>query len=265
MTKQEEKPSEEIRLNKFISHNSNYSRREADKLIKDGKITINNKTIVNLASKVKPSDIVKIGKKPIKEDKNKIYTVVIYNKPKGELVSKNDPQGRKIIYDSLDKKFKHFIPIGRLDYASEGLILLTDDIDVANKLMHSTLQRIYKLKVNAKITKKVEEAMLNGLELEDATAGGHGRSKISSMSFKPFVAYKILSNGRNYSKIKVAISEGKNRELRRFFAYFGLDVLDLKRFEFGGITLNNLPTGKSRYLTRSEYKDLRLFLNSDDE
>ena len=81
---------------------------------------------------------------------------------------------------------------------------------------------------------------------------------------QPFVAYQILTNGDNFSKIKVGITEGKNRELRRFFGHFGLEVMDLKRFEFGGISLNNLPTGKSRYLTRDEYKDLRHFVNTTE-
>lgn len=262
--KEEDKEIELTRLNKFISHNSNYSRREADKIIEEGKVSINGKTVNNLASKVSPNDIVRIGKKIIKEDKNRMYTVIIYNKPKGEIVSKNDPQGRKVIFDSLDRKYKHFIPIGRLDYASEGLIMLTDSVDVANKMMHSKLERIYKIKVNGEIHKKVEEAMLNGLELEDASSGGHEKSRIKSMTFEPFITYQIISNGKSYSKLKVAIAEGKNRELRRFFAHFGLDVLDLKRFEFGGISLNNLPTGKSRYLTKDEYKDLRLFLKEND-
>ena len=226
----EEIVEEGVRLNKFISHNSNYSRREADKLIEEGKITINNKPVKDMSTKITSDDIVRIGKKVIKEDKNRMYTVIIYNKPKGELVTKSDPQGRRLIYDTLDKKFKHFIPIGRLDYASEGLILLTDSVDVANKLMHSNLERIYKLKVNGPVHPKVEEAMLNGLELEDARTGGHEKSKIKAMNFEPFIAYQIISNNKNFSKLKVAISEGKNRELRRFFGLFGLEILDLKRF-----------------------------------
>ncbi|XPV68447.1 MAG: pseudouridine synthase [Halarcobacter sp.] len=257
-----ENSDELIRLNKFISHNSNFSRREADKVIEEGKVTINGKPVTDLATKVSTNDIVKINKKIIKEDKNRMYTVIVYNKPKGEIVSKNDPQGRKVIFDSLDSKYKHFMPIGRLDYSSEGLILLTDSVDVANKLMHSKLERIYKIKVDGPITSKVEEAMLNGIELEDATNGAYKNSKIKSMTFEPFVAYQVLSVGKNFSKLKVAISEGKNRELRRFFGHFGLNVLDLKRFEFGGISLNNLPTGKSRYLTRDEYRDLRHYVNN---
>ena len=98
----------------------------------------------------------------------------------------------------------------------------------------------------------------------NATSGAYKGSKIKSMSFAPFLAYDIQSNGEKFSKIKVVISEGKNRELRRFFAHFGLDVLDLKRLEYGGISLNNLPTGKTRFLTKEEYKNLRIFMNEDD-
>jgi len=250
-----------VRLNKFLSHNSNYSRREADKLISDGLVKVNNKTITDLSTKVKTTDKVEIGKKIIKEDKNKIYTVIVYNKPKGEIVSKKDPQGRKTIYDSLGIKYKHFMNIGRLDYASEGLLLLSDNVDIVNKLMHSDLQRVYKLKVNGPISSKIEEAMQKGMIIKDATKGAYNKTKIKFMSFAPFIAYDIQSNGIKFSKIKVVISEGKNRELRRFFAHFNLDVLDLKRLEYGGVSLNNLPTGKSRFLSKEEYRNLRIFMN----
>ena len=262
--KEDEVQVELVRLNKFLSHNSNYSRREADKLIEEGKVKVNGKVVTNLATKVSNSDEVHIGRKTIREEKNKISTVIVYNKPKGEIVSKKDPQGRKTIYDSLDHKYKHFLSVGRLDYASEGLLLLSDSVKIVDSLMHSDLERVYKIKVNGVITKPVEEAMQHGLEIEDATSGAFKTSKIKSMTFSPFLAYDIQTNGEKFSKIKVVISEGKNRELRRFFAHFGLDVLDLKRLEYGGISLNNLPTGKTRYLTKEEYKNLRIFMNEDD-
>lgn len=263
-TKVEEPKFELIRLNKFLSHNSNYSRREADKLIEEGKVRVNNKVVTDLATKVKSTDKVEIGKKLIKEEKNKLYTVIVYNKPKGEIVSKKDPQGRKTIYDGLEHKYKHFLSVGRLDYSSEGLLLLSDSVDVVNALMHSDLERVYKIKLNGVITPAVEQAMQNGITIEDATSGAYKATKIKSMSFAPFLAYDIQTNGTKHSKIKVVINEGKNRELRRFFAHFNLDVLDLKRLEYGGISLNNLPTGKSRYLTKEEYKNLRIFMNEDD-
>ncbi len=257
--------NEPTRLNKFISHNSQYSRREADKLIEEGKVKVDGKVVSNLATKVTDDSKVQIGKKIIKEDKDRVITVIVYNKPKGEIVSKNDPQGRRTIFDSISGKFKHFMPIGRLDFASEGLLLLTDSVDVMNALTTSDLERVYKLKLDGEISHKVEDAMQNGLELEDASKGAHELSDIKEMNFKPFLGYDILRNDSKFSKIKVAITEGKNRELRRFFAHFDLNVLDLKRFEFGGISLNNLPTGKTRYLTREEYRDLRYYLNKQKD
>lgn len=259
-----EEQEELTRLNKFLSHNSNYSRREADKLIEEGRVRINGKVVTDLATKVSSKDEVHIGKKVIRVEKNKIITVLVYNKPKGEIVSKKDPQGRRTIFDSLDKKYKHFLPIGRLDYASEGVLLLTDSISTLDAIVHSDLERVYKIKVNGKIGKNVEDAMQQGLEIEDATNGAYKNSKIKSMSFAPFLAYDIQRNDENFSRIKVVINEGKNRELRRFFGHFGLDVMDLKRLEFGGISLNNLPTGKTRFLNKDEYKNLRIFLDEDD-
>ncbi|QOG13266.1 pseudouridine synthase [Arcobacter sp. FWKO B] len=260
---EQQKDSEETRLNKFISHNSKYSRREADTLISEGKVSINGKVVTDLSQKVTNEDKVEVNGKRIKFEENKMYTVIVYNKPKGELVTKSDPQGRKTIYDSLGAKFKHFLPIGRLDYASEGVLLLSDNVDVVNALMHSNLERIYRLKISGYITSSMIKAMEEGITIEDASKGAHKHSEIKSMTFAPFNAYQIQKNDKSYSKIKVVISEGKNRELRRFFGYFDSEVKDLKRVEFGGISLNNLPTGKTRYLTKDEYKSLRTFLKDN--
>ena len=251
-----------MRLNKYIAHHSSYSRREADKAVQDGYVRINGEIETNPATQVEEGkDIVYVsGKQVSPRDK---YTVIVYNKPKGELVTKKDPKGRKTIYDSLDKKYRHFIPVGRLDFASEGLLLLTDASRVATALMESNLERIYKIKIKGEITPDMEAAMLEGMVLEDATAGGHKNSKITSMEFKPFLGYKIQKNTPSYSILKVAISEGKNRELRRFFASFGAEVVDLKRLSFAEIELNNLPSGKTRYLSRSEYSALAKFLKNE--
>jgi 23S rRNA pseudouridine2605 synthase len=253
-----------MRLNKYIAHNSSYSRREADKAILDGYVRVNGEIEDNPATQVDEKDVIVYvsGKQVTTRDK---YTVIVYNKPKGELVTKSDPRGRRTIYDGLEKKYKHFIPVGRLDYATEGVLLLTDASKVATALMNSGLERIYKVKIKGEITQEMEDAMLNGLELLDATAGGHSHSKVTSMTFAPFLGYKIQKNEHNYSILKIAISEGKNREIRRFFAHFGTEVADLKRISFAEIELNNLPTGKSRFLTRSEYSALFTFLKSQEK
>ena len=248
-----------MRLNKYIAHHSSYSRREADKAIQDGYVRVDGEIQDNPATQVDEKEVVVYvsGKQVTPRDK---YTVIVYNKPKGELVTKSDPKGRRTIYDGLEKKYKHFIPVGRLDYATEGVLLLTDASKVATALMNSNLERIYKVKIKGEVTPEIEAAMMNGLELKDATAGGHSHSKVTSMTFAPFIGYKIQKSEHNYSVLKIAISEGQNREIRRFFAHFGTDVADLKRISFAEIELNNLPTGKTRFLSRSEYSALFGFL-----
>jgi 23S rRNA pseudouridine2605 synthase len=250
----------ETRLNKFLSHNTKYSRREADRFIQDGKVMVNNRVVTDMATKVTNSDKVKLNDRYINPYIKRIPTVMVYNKQKGEIVSKKDPQGRKTIYDTLSHRYKHFIPIGRLDFASEGLLLLTDNVEIADSLMHSNIPRVYKIKIRGKVTNDIINAMNQGLELSDATAGAHTQTKQKSMTFAPFSGYEILTNKRNYSKLKVILTEGQNREIRRFFASFKADVVDLKRISFGSISLNNLPSGKNRYLSKEEYKDLKEFM-----
>jgi len=251
-----------MRLNKFVAHYSTYSRREADKVIQDGYVKVDGEIETNPATQVNEErvDVWVSGKRVARNEK---YTVIVYNKPKGELVTKSDPKGRRIIYDTLDKKFKHFIPVGRLDYATEGLLIMTDASRIATALMTSGLERIYKVKIKGAVTEGMEAAMQNGLKLDDATAGGHSESDVVGMNFAPFYAYQIQKNKSDYSILKIALGEGHNREIRRFFAHFDAEVADLKRLSFGGIELNNLPTGKTRYLDRSEYNKLRSFLKEE--
>jgi 23S rRNA pseudouridine2605 synthase len=252
-----------MRLNKFIAHYSSYSRREADKAIEAGYVKVDGEVEINPASQVdeKYSKVSISGKKVVPSEQ---YTVIAYNKEKGELVTKTDPKGRKTIYDTLPSKYKHYIPIGRLDYATEGLLLLTDASRVATALMTSSMERVYRVKVKGEITEAIETAMKNGLELEDASMGAHELSEIGSMNFAPFYAYKIIKNSPMFSILKIAIGEGQNREVRRFFGHFEREVVDLKRLSFGGIELNNLPNGKVRFLTRSEYGHLYDFMKNHE-
>ncbi len=248
-----------MRLNKFISHHTTYSRREADKLIFDGKVKVNGRVITEPGFEVEEGDKVAINGRPVKRSTK--YTCIVYNKPRGELVTKKDPRGRKTIYDSLPKKFKHFIPVGRLDFNSEGLLILTDSPKVAHALMNSDLPRVYKLRIKGDITPEMERAMLEGIEV--GSEGAHEKNDIKNLKLNPFLNYQIIKNSPKYSTLKVAISEGKNRELRRFFAHFGRDVMDLKRLSYGWISLNALPTGKTRYFDKKEYKLLKEFLQKE--
>ncbi len=252
-----------MRINKYISHNSKYSRREADKLIENGEVTIDKRVINDFGYDVQDDDRVFIKGKQIKISNE--LTIIVYNKPKGTLVTKKDDRGRTTIYHKLPGKFRHFVPVGRLDYASEGVMLLTDTPAVATALMESSLDRTYNLKIDKMVSEEMITAMKEGLVLDDARAGAHEKSKIFSMEFAPFAHFEIRSEGKNFSKLRVTITEGKNRELRRFFAHFEAKVLDLKRVSFGGIDLNNLPTNKTRFFTRREYDDVHKFMKRKKE
>lgn len=257
-----------MRLNHFIALHSKYSRREADKLIMDGMVKINHSmatqhsqvpqiALQNPRVAIREFKIFIQGKM-LRYDKKDGYTAIIYHKPKGELVSKSDSYGRKLIYDSLSSRYSHFMPVGRLDFASEGLLILSDSREVVSKLMHSELERTYIIKIDSNITKPIIKAMEEGLVLQNARAGGHKLSKITKMQFMP-MQYEIIKNA-SISKLKICITEGKNRELRRFFAHFNANVLDLRRVSYGFIHLNALPVGKTRFFTKQEYNDLHLFM-----
>jgi 23S rRNA pseudouridine2605 synthase len=247
-----------MRLNKYISHNSKYSRRDADKLIEAGEVTVNRKKIESFSYMVEEGEHVAVKGVPIKERTE--LTMIVYNKPKGTLVTKKDDRGRTTIYHKLPGKFRHFIPVGRLDYASEGMLIMTDSPKVADVLMNSQLDRTYNIKIDKPLTPEMEEAMREGLILDDARAGGHEKSKVYSMEFAPFVHYEVRGISNHFTKLRVTIAEGKNRELRRFFGHFEATILDLKRVGFGGMELNNLPTNKTRYFTRREYDDMHKYL-----
>ncbi|KGI56075.1 pseudouridine synthase [Campylobacter sp. MIT 97-5078] len=248
-----------MRINQFISHNTTYSRRKADELIKAGLVKIGSK-IATLSDQVNEESKISIKGKRVY--KKKQFSVIIYHKPKGELVSKKDDRARRIIYQSLPKSFASWLSVGRLDFASEGLLLLTDSPVIANALMHSDLEREYYLKIKGQISPKVIEAMQNGLEVQNEKKGAHAKTKITSMSFAPFIGWEIFGSSGGYTKLKVIINEGKNRELRRFFGHFDLEVMDLKRVAFGVLELGLLKEGKYRYLTQSEYDKLRDFLKN---
>ena len=246
-----------MRLNQYIAHHTSYSRREADRLILEGRVNIEKNKATSTSILQEHQRVFIDGKKITPKEH---YTCIVYHKPKGEIVSKKDERGRRVVYDSLESAFKHFVSVGRLDFASEGVLILTDNKPIAQALMQSSLERTYLLKLSGVLKEEVFEAMQKGLKCEDARAGGHQRSKIVAMDFAPFTHYEVIKNHRPYTKLKVSINEGKNRELRRFFAFFGLEVLDLKRVSYGFVHLNALPCGKSRFFTKEEYKALRHFM-----
>ena len=257
-----------MRLNQFISIHSKFSRRESDRLLQSGRVKIGHK-IADVATQI-PQEILENPRKNYKNfrifidnkelfyHKDSNYTAIVYHKPKGELVSRVDSKNRRLIYDGLGARYKHFMPVGRLDFASEGVLILSDSKEVVKKLMESSLPRIYSVKIDCKINEKMIKAMNEGLTLKDARKGGHKLSKIKEMSFAP-MEFEIIKNA-NISKLKIMLKEGKNRELRRFFAHFNATILDLVRLSYGFIHLNHLKAGKMRFFSKQEYEDLREFM-----
>jgi len=246
------------RLNKMISHNTHYSRREADELIKQGEVKVDNIVVTDLSMKVTFKNRIQVKGNTLFEKTQ--YSVIVYHKQKGELVSKKDDRDRKTIFDTLPQRFSHYLSVGRLDFASEGLLLLSDSPSVVSALMHGDLERVYYVKINGTVTKAMEMAMKEGMFIDDARKGGHQQSAIRSMEFAPFLEYRIIKNSPTYSTLKVVINEGKNRELRRFFGYFDVDVVDLKRVSYGRIDLGMLKPGRHRFLEATEYAALRDYI-----
>ncbi len=223
------------RINKFISETGVCSRREADKLIDQGKVTING-IIAEIGSKVESGDIVKIDGKPVKEKENPVY--IALNKPVG-IVSTTDPKEKDNIVDFINHP-KRIFPIGRLDKDSEGLILLTSDGDIVNKILRAgnNHEKEYIVTVNKAVSDEFISAMSKGV-------------RILGTVTKKCKVFRVSKNS-----FKIILTEGMNRQIRRMCEVFGYSVINLKRIRIMNIHLDNLNTGKWRYLTNTELEAL---------
>ena len=225
-----------IRLNKYIAECGICSRRKADILIESGKVLVNDIVIKDLGVKIDDTkDQVKVDGKTIsKEDK---FVYIMLNKPKGYVTTNSEQFGRKSVLDLIDTDYRIF-PIGRLDMNTEGLLLLTNDGEFANKLMHpkNKVEKTYIANVKGNITEEKIENLRNGVDI-----GGY-ITKPAKVS--------IISKDNN--EIEIKISEGKNRQVRKMCEAVGLKVINLKRTSIGKLNLSNLKIGKYRYLNKNE-------------
>lgn len=225
-----------IRLNKYIAECGICSRRKADILIESGKVLVNDIVIKDLGVKIDDTkDIVKVDGKTIsKEDK---FVYIMLNKPKGYVTTNSEQFGRKSVLDLIDTDYRIF-PIGRLDMNTDGLLLLTNDGEFANKLMHpkNKVEKTYIANVKGNITEEKIEHLINGVDI-----GGY--------ITKP-AQVRIISKDKN--EIEIKISEGKNRQVRKMCEAVGLKVINLKRISIGKLNLGNLKIGEYRYLNKNE-------------
>lgn len=174
---------QKMRLNKFISHNTGYSRREADELIKQGKVSINGRVVSDFIE-VSGEEKIRIGSRLIKPKTE--FTMIVYNKRKGELVTKKDDRGRRTIYDSLPEGFSRFVSVGRLDFASEGLLLLTDAPAIATALMNSDIEREYYLKVKGEVGDEVVTAIREGFLPQTQARARTPKARSNRWNLNPF-------------------------------------------------------------------------------
>lgn len=227
-----------IRINKYIASSGNYSRRSAEQLIKDRKVTLNGKTVTDLGTQVDEfNDAVAINGRAINPINKKIY--VMLHKPKGYITTLSDDKGRhtvmKFFPEFLQKVVK---PIGRLDRDSEGLLLFTNDGELAKKLTHpsSKIKKYYQVTIEGGITREELATLNKGVEIEV-----NGEKEITHP-----IRVKVMAEDtkKNTTKLEVIIAEGKNREIRKMFENIGKVIILLKRTQIGSLTLGGLPRGK---------------------
>ena len=231
------------RLQKVISHAGIASRRGAEQLITEGRVMVNGDIVTQLGTKVDPTrDKVKVDGKLIKSFPGKVY--IILNKPAGYVSTLKDPQERPVVVDLLDNVTTRIFPVGRLDYDAEGLLLLTNDGELAHKLQHPRYRvvRTYEVKVKDIPTSRELSSLRNGVQLDDGIA------------LPAKVAF--LKKTEKNCWLKMTIYEGRNRQVKRMCEAVGHHVLKLKRVRVGSLGLGSLSKGQYRHLTKDEVEKL---------
>lgn len=233
-------------LNKFIAHSGVCSRRDAAELVRAGKVKVNGQLITDPGFKVKGTDEVKVNGKKMVRQKNMVY--ILLNKPKDYITTTSDPQGRQTVLQLIKNATPERIyPVGRLDRNTTGVLLLTNDGDLAQKLSHPSyeIKKIYEVRLDKPLTKKDFDAILNGINLEDG-----------------FIAPDSLAyaDAKDRAIIGIEIHSGRNRIVRRMFEHLGYDVKNLDRVLYANLTKKNVERGKWRFLSEKEVRLLK-FMN----
>jgi 23S rRNA pseudouridine2605 synthase len=235
--------SSPCRLNKAIAASGIASRRDADELIKAGKVSVNGVTVTNLATVVNPrKDVLKVEGKSIL---SKELTYIALHKPKGVITSCEDEKNRRTVLDLLPPDLKHLKPVGRLDRDSSGLLIMTNDGELTYTLTHPSqeVDKTYVVTISGLLTREHARQLSEGIALEDGMT-------------RPALV-KILSGGPEQSSFEIVIHEGRNRQIRRMCSQLGLPVVRLVRAAIGGLQLNGLKPGTWRVLSNTEIKSLR--------
>lgn len=232
-----------MRINKFLENCGVGSRRYSDELIKQGKVKVNGK-IATLGQEIdeRKDSVVLEGKKLALKNKNAYY---IMNKPKGYVCTVKDDLGRKTVMDLLPKNAGRVVPVGRLDYDSEGLLIFTDDGELVNRLTHprNEIPKTYVLKVEGDVTDVMLNKIRNGVEIDGKL------TKKCNIS--------ITDKTDKFTKLAITITEGRNRQVRKMFEAVGKEVVFLKRIKIGELKLSGLDRGSCRPLSKYEIDYLK--------
>ena len=230
---------EKIRLQKYLADAGIMSRRAAEEEIKNGNVSVNGH-VAELGSKIDPrNDVVAYRGKRIRYEK-KEYTYIMMNKPRGYLCSTTDDRGRKCVTDLLEGVDARVYPVGRLDLVSEGILLLTDDGELKNRLTHPkhTIGKVYRVKVAGKVSDEQMEILTSELVID-------------GYKIQPVVV-NVSSEDESSTVLKMTLFEGRNRQIRKMCEAANLTVKRLSRISIGNLKLDGLPVGKWRYLEQAE-------------
>jgi 23S rRNA pseudouridine2605 synthase len=232
-------------LNKYMAHCGICSRRDAAVLIKNGKVKVNGKLITEPGHKVSQKDEVNYNGKKISLEKNLVY--ILLNKPKDFITTTDDPNGRKTVLDLIKKATTERIyPVGRLDRNTSGVLLLTNDGDLSQKLTHpkNEIKKVYHITLNKPLEKNDFDRIVSGVILQDGPA---------------FVDGLAYADSKDKAQIGLEIHSGRNRIVRRIFGHLKYDVKNLDRVMFAGLTKKNVERGKWRFLKEKEIRELKYF------
>ena len=242
----EKHPEGAMRLNKYIAHAGICSRREADELIAAGSVKVNGKVVTEMGYQVMPGDEVSYGGEKLRSERPRYF---LLNKPKGFITTTDDPQERRTVMMLMDGCCAERIyPVGRLDRATTGLLLFTNDGELAKRLTHPSTQvyKIYQVELNKPVTKEDMKRLLNGVELDD------GPMHVDD------IQYAEVGGKVDKRIVGVQLHSGRNRIVRRLFESLGYEVHKLDRTVFAGLTKKDLPRGRWRELTDKEVGFLKM-------
>lgn len=239
-----------MRLQKYLARAGVASRRGSEELIRDGRVRVNGEVVTEMGVKVAPDDRVELDGRVVAPEPP---MWVKLHKPGGYVTTRDDPQGRPTVYDLLPERFDALFHVGRLDLDSEGLLLLTNEGGVANRLMHPRHQvdRVYVVDVVGAVDDAVRRRLVSGVELEDGVARAHTVEVVAREAAGPGVGASA------HSRVRILMREGRKREVRRLFDAVGHPVRRLVRERLGPIRLGDLASGEWRELTPEEVEAVR--------